>query len=75
MQRLIPEAGLEERPWSQGLRVTAAGAYPAEGVSFLLQKDAGTWVVEPVPHRALEAPGEGIPWAGEGLLGPVAGCS
>ena len=22
MQRLIPEAGLEERPWSQGLRVT-----------------------------------------------------
>lgn len=75
MQRLIPEAGLEERPWPQRLRVTAAGAYPGEGVLFLLQKDAGTWVVEPVPHRALEAPGEGIPWAGGGLLGPAAGCS
>lgn len=42
---------------------------------FLLQKDVSTWVSEPGPHRALEAPGEGILWAGEGLLGPTARCS
>lgn len=51
-----------------------ACACPGEGISFLLPRDAGTWVSEPGPHRALEAPGEGILWAGERLLGPVVGC-
>ena len=36
--------------------MTAAGACPGEGVLVLLQKDASTWVSEPGPHRALEAP-------------------
>lgn len=53
--------------------MTAAGACPGEGVSFLLQKDASIWVSEPGPHRALRPPWGRHPcW--EGLLGPAARC-